>query len=70
MSSRVDNKPEWANRMSYQVGEVREHHIARMIEARVNEYQHVMIVYGAGHLVKERAALEKAFGTAKNFKFY
>ena len=56
--------------MSYQVGEVREHHIARMIEARVNEYQHVMIVYGAGHLVKERAALEKAFGTAKNFKFY
>lgn len=70
VSPRLDNGPEWSNRMSHQVGEVREHHIAKMIEARVNEYQHVIIVYGAGHLVKERAALEKAFGAVENFKLY
>lgn len=70
VSPRVDNRPEWPNRMSYQVGEVRELHIARMIEERVNEYQHVMIVYGAGHLVKERAALEAAFSSVKNVKLY
>lgn len=70
VSPRVDENPEWSNKVSFEVGQVREHSIAKMIEQRVNEYKKVIIVYGQGHLVKERKALEKAFGQVKNTKPY
>lgn len=70
VSPRIDSNPEWSNKISYEVGQVREEFIVKMIEQRVNEYKKVIIVYGQGHLVKERIALQKAFGKVKNAKPY
>lgn len=70
VSPRVDENPEWSNKISFEVGQVREEFIAKMIEDRVNEYKKVIIVYGQGHLVKERIALQKAFSKVKNLKLY
>ncbi len=70
VSPRTDENPEWSNTISFEVGQVREEFIAKMIEKRVNEYKKVIIIYGQGHLVKERIALKNAFGKVKDTKPY
>ncbi|MBP9680121.1 MAG: hypothetical protein KBD76_01850 [Bacteriovorax sp.] len=70
VSPQVDNDPSWANKMSLDVGVIRNEFIIKMVEERVNIYKKVMIVYGSGHLVQTREALTKAFNSVENIKRY
>jgi len=48
----------------------RERHILQRIEVALNEVDRVMIVFGGGHLVKERDALKELLGDPANRKDY
>lgn len=47
----------------------REQHLQKVIQEKVNQYDRVLVVYGAGHLVKHRPALEKMFREHKDIKY-
>ncbi len=69
-SPQIDDHPTFFNKMAHEVGMIRERHILKIMEMLINRYSRVLVVYGSGHLVKERAVLEDLFGTPKNIKKY
>ena len=56
--------------ISSKIGFVRENGINKIIEEKVHEYSNVLVVYGAGHLVKSRKLYEDYFGKAKHIKWF
>ena len=56
--------------MAHEVVMARERHILSIIEMLINRFDRVIVVYGSGHLVKERDALGKLFGLSKDIKYY
>lgn len=66
----IDDHPTFFNKMAHEVGMIRERHILKIMEMLVNSYNRVLIVYGSGHLVKERAVLENLLGTPQDIKKY
>ena len=49
-------------RMSADIGDIREENVNRMIQNAINKHERVMVVYGSGHLVKSLPVYEAAFG--------
>lgn len=70
VSPRVDGNLSWANKFSSKLGLVRERFLTSMIEKRLNEYGTVLVVYGQGHLVKQRKALKQAMGNPNDSKLF
>lgn len=70
ISPRIDKNPTFLNILSHEIGMARERHIVKIIETTINQYDRVLVIYGAGHLVKQRAVLADMFGTHKDEKLY
>lgn len=69
-SPQIDDTPSYFNKIAHEVGMLREKHILKIIEMLINNYDRVLITFGAGHLVKERAALKDLLGDSHDEKFY
>lgn len=51
----------FTQKMSLEGDKLRDANITSVIASKLNEYDRVMVVYGAGHLFQERLVLEKMF---------
>ncbi|WP_374028920.1 hypothetical protein [Bdellovibrio bacteriovorus] len=58
------------NKMSFQTGLMRDSYLLSKIQFGLNRYQKVLVVFGQGHLVKTRKALEKAMGKSEDQKLF
>lgn len=67
---RVDDGATWVNRLCAASDAVRETAIVREIAARAARHERVLVVYGGGHLVKQRKVLEALYGPATAEKPY
>jgi len=56
--------------ISSEIGFVREKAINQIIEEKIHEYSNVLVIYGAGHLVKSRKLYEDYFGKAEHIKWF
>lgn len=63
VSPRVDKTPTFLNRIAHEVGMVREQHLVTVIESSFKKHDRVLVIYGAGHLVKQRAVLKDMLGS-------
>jgi hypothetical protein len=69
--SPIDNTgASYLQTVSARVSKARENHLANLIEDSVNKYTKVMVVYGSGHLIAERAMLADMFGQPVNRKLF
>lgn len=69
-SPQIDQNPSWANILASKIGRIRNEFILKMIQDRLNQYHDVIVVYGAGHLVELRPALESMLGQSSDFKLF
>jgi len=70
VSPQMDQNPTWANQISHEVGRVREESLLRHMETAVNKYGILVVIYGQGHLVKQRSVLRQAMGEPRDEKFF
>ena len=54
----------YIQKLSYQVGFVRDSSVVRMIAKQMAEHKKVMVIYGGSHLHVQLKVLEKMFGKA------
>ncbi len=66
----TDNKATTINKLAALTGRLRDEHIIKVIHQSLRDYKNVLIVYGAGHLVMQRPAIEKMMGTSRDSKLY
>jgi hypothetical protein len=66
----VDRNPGTLNKLSHQVGMIREQHLLVTLERLLNQFDRVLVVYGSGHLVKQRDVLKDSLGEPENVKPY
>ena len=57
-------------KMSARIGVTRERFINTVLNDALKNYSNILIIYGAGHLVKSRKVYEKAFGQSENLKVF
>lgn len=55
----------WLHKMSYEVSLLRDTHLVNLFATLLNQYDRVFITYGSGHLVKQRAVLQKMLGAPR-----
>jgi hypothetical protein len=67
---RVDAGATWLHRLCAASDQVRETAIVREIAERAARHERVLVVYGGGHLVKQRKVLEALYGPATAEKPY
>lgn len=54
--------------MAYHLELVREESAVRQIESMLNRHDRVLVVYGSGHLVRQREVWKQALGPSKDYK--
>jgi hypothetical protein len=68
VAPKTDGEISILNKISQEVGTVREKHLLKLIEKSTNENGGTLVIYGSGHLVEARVALQKMFGNPINEK--
>ncbi len=58
------------NIISSKTGVIREEYINTILKKYLKEKNNILIIYGAGHLVKSRKVYEDFFGPSENKKLY
>jgi hypothetical protein len=66
----ISKNPTFLNKISREVGLVRERSIVLKIESMLNNNDKVLVIYGGGHLVKERKVLRDMLGDPKDEKLF
>jgi hypothetical protein len=69
-SPRTDGELSTLNRISHDVGTVRERHLISLIADSLNLHDRVLVVYGGGHLIESRAALATMLGPSQDVKLH
>lgn len=70
LAPQISENPTFLNIISREVDVVRERSIILKIEAMLNKYDKVLVIYGSGHLVKHREVLRDMLGEARDEKLY
>lgn len=61
----VKDSIRYEQQLAYKVDQIREPGIQYSIDQALKKYKTVLLIYGSGHHVKQRRALEKTFGKAE-----
>ncbi len=57
-------------KISAHIGMIRERYLVQLIDKSLKKYNKVLVIYGAGHLVKSRRVYENTFGSSVDTKLY
>lgn len=52
----------YLQKFSYSISKARDRHLVQLIAKTMNQYQRTLVIYGSGHLLKQRKVLEKMLG--------